>query len=379
MGGEDRDSGSRMSKWGSGKPLRHEDVSDPVISKLLKDFTSAELFPQSGDVNQLKTNYAKTDCTWNEVIASLKHLHVRRPDFKKHRRAQKHSQRPRGSNNLLNLAIAAGNLQRPIVWPARLIGDCKKSTSLLIPSKLKVYENDSACCSLSRSSSRNKKVYVGEKSCVCNDKSKKEHVSSKQQLPQGLFGEVSNVSSLSFDNLCLQQKSLKASKIGENVCNINKDIVAGCKDEIACTILKTTSNKLQQQQQHLFSGQQLFTNTPLKPLPSPDLLCSSGAPIQYFSPATNSGAPAIYAKPSTPTTLSTVVPGALYSSPSNRPYHLSPATSTQQSSSLAAPGRSCSQEMRDMEDTNVNELASYFEDLVHIPRKMSTMAEMMYA
>ena len=38
---------------------------------------------------------------------------------------------------------------------------------------------------------------------------------------------------------------------------------------------------------------------------------------------------------------------------------------------------SCSQEAR-LDDMTVNELACYFDDFVYIPKKMSTMAEMMY-
>lgn len=39
--------------------------------------------------------------------------------------------------------------------------------------------------------------------------------------------------------------------------------------------------------------------------------------------------------------------------------------------------RSCSQQAR-MDDVTMDELAGYFENYVYIPRKMSTMAEMMY-
>jgi hypothetical protein len=39
--------------------------------------------------------------------------------------------------------------------------------------------------------------------------------------------------------------------------------------------------------------------------------------------------------------------------------------------------RSCSQEAR-LDDMSVNELACYFDDFVYIPKKMSSMAEMMY-
>uniref|UniRef100_A0A1E1XQ00 Oxidative stress-responsive serine-rich protein 1 n=1 Tax=Amblyomma sculptum TaxID=1581419 RepID=A0A1E1XQ00_AMBSC len=41
------------------------------------------------------------------------------------------------------------------------------------------------------------------------------------------------------------------------------------------------------------------------------------------------------------------------------------------------PDLTCSQQAR-MDDTTVDELASYLENLVYIPRKMSVMAEMMY-
>ncbi|KAH7975462.1 uncharacterized protein LOC119372516 [Rhipicephalus sanguineus] len=41
------------------------------------------------------------------------------------------------------------------------------------------------------------------------------------------------------------------------------------------------------------------------------------------------------------------------------------------------PDLTCSQQAR-MDDTTVDELAGYFDNLVYIPRKMSVMAEMMY-
>ncbi|ESO98650.1 hypothetical protein LOTGIDRAFT_238973 [Lottia gigantea] len=51
-----------------------------------------------------------------------------------------------------------------------------------------------------------------------------------------------------------------------------------------------------------------------------------------------------------------------------------PSTSTDNSNRVE---KSCSQEAT-IEDLSVNELAGYFEDFVHIPKKMSVMAEMMY-
>ncbi|XP_059491046.1 uncharacterized protein LOC132205787 [Neocloeon triangulifer] len=42
-----------------------------------------------------------------------------------------------------------------------------------------------------------------------------------------------------------------------------------------------------------------------------------------------------------------------------------------------APEQTCSQQAR-REEVSINELAGYFENLVHIPKKMSSMAEQMY-
>ncbi|RUS85928.1 hypothetical protein EGW08_006331 [Elysia chlorotica] len=381
MGGEDIDSGPNMSdpESGSGKLLlRHEDVSDAIISKLLKDFTSAELFPQSGDVNGTKASAAKDDRAWAEVIESLKHLHVKRPGFKKHRRAKKYSQARRGSPNLLNLAIAAGNLQKPILWPARLNCDCKKSsTTLLNPSKLKVYGSKSTYSFRDVPSLQDKKPLLGETCCLCKDQySNKEHLGSKHQFPDVVFGHRSHVSNLSFNSLCHEQSSSKTSSDGETVSPKQEGAFA-----CGPTSLRVRPSN-DRQQHHTFSGQQLFTNNPLNQLPPSDLLCSSGSPTHHLPRATNMCTPAIYAKPSTTTSSATAVPVAscASSSSSHRPLqHPASATSGQMTSSLTSMGRSCSQAVRDMEDTNVNELASYLEDLLHIPKKMSTMAEMMYA
>lgn len=47
------------------------------------------------------------------------------------------------------------------------------------------------------------------------------------------------------------------------------------------------------------------------------------------------------------------------------------------SSSIKIRERSCAQQAR-LDDVTMDELAGYFENYVYIPRKMSTMAEMMY-
>lgn len=58
--------------------------------------------------------------------------------------------------------------------------------------------------------------------------------------------------------------------------------------------------------------------------------------------------------------------------PACPPNNVSSAVKTPPGSDLT-----CSQQAR-MDDTTVDELAGYFDNLVYIPRKMSLMAEMMY-
>lgn len=352
---------------------RHKDVTDPVISELLKDFTSAELFPQTGNPHHSNIHETKSDCTCNDVILSLKNLHVRRPDFKKHRRSKKVSQLPRGSANLLNLAMAASNLQRPVLWPARLTCDCKKSSvSMLIPSKLKIHKKSIPCSTKNKFSTNSDNLKIGETCFLCNSRNDKGHLTNKQQPLQYSFGHSLNVSSPSFKSLCLQQNSGNLLTTGANICKSKKENLARSKLDVFNS-LKTTTNK----QQHLFPGKQLFTNLPLEPISFSDAFCSSGDQTDNLPSTTSTTGTAIYAKPSTQASFATTVPETSYSSASQITHSF--ASTTQHSSSSAGPGRSCSQEMRDVEDTNVNELASYLEDLLHIPRKMSKMAEMMYA
>ena len=349
-------------------------ISSLSLNKIFLSNLSAELFPQSSEIHHTKASDVKDDDTWNEVVVSFKHLHVRRPGFKKHRRAKKHHEKGKGLANLLNLAIAAGNLQKPIVWPARLNCDCKRlNASLLNPSKLRVSSDSAAGMLKNLPESQSKSLALGGTCCLCKDKYSKEYATIKrQQLPNALFGHNSNVSCLTFNSLCHEQISAER----KNACQIKQAGAAGLKDNIVCTSSNSSSDR---QQRQMFSGQQLFTNNPLKPLSSSELLCSSPVPTQYMS-AASPGPPAIYAKPSTITSLTTAVPSGLNSASSTRPLtHSLPSVSSHHTGSAAGVGRSCSQEVRDMEDTNVNELASYLEDLLHIPRKMSTMAEMMYA
>uniref|UniRef100_UPI00358F954C oxidative stress-responsive serine-rich protein 1 n=1 Tax=Myxine glutinosa TaxID=7769 RepID=UPI00358F954C len=43
------------------------------------------------------------------------------------------------------------------------------------------------------------------------------------------------------------------------------------------------------------------------------------------------------------------------------------------------PPRSCSEQVRVVDDTTIEDLSGYFENFLYLPQKMSTMAEMMYA
>ncbi|GFN94122.1 oxidative stress-responsive serine-rich protein 1 [Plakobranchus ocellatus] len=355
MGGEEKDSRSQSN--GICKQPRRENVSDAVISKLLKDFTSAELFPQSTDQLQPKALINKSDCSWNEVITSFKHLHVRRPDQKRRRRARKHLQHSKKSAYLLNLAIAAGNFQRPIVWPSRLNCDCKKSSaSLLNPSRLKVDVNHARSLKGNSSKICNHTSLSYDSYCSCKGTSNRGEKSNEQHISSTPFGHASSISDLTFSSLCRQKTFPKTEKEGLSES-------------------KASANIDEHPQSRYFAGKQLFTNSVLVPLSLPELPLT-GTPLDSQM-AGNTGAPAIYAKPSVSTSLTSFVPCT--SSSSTRLHFDSTSLPTQPASSSAGLGRSCSQEVREMEDTNVNELASYLEDLLHIPRKMSSMAEMMYA
>ena len=62
---------------------------------------------------------------------------------------------------------------------------------------------------------------------------------------------------------------------------------------------------------------------------------------------------------------------AAYASNTSRTASPSPSTSCSQQAGAGAAAAVC-------DDVTIDELASYFETLVHIPKKMSEMAEMMY-
>lgn len=101
----------------------------------------------------------------------------------------------------------------------------------------------------------------------------------------------------------------------------------------------------------------------------------------------------LYMNNTTTTTLTTTMASFSSLSPSyaslNLPTSLCTSTTssssslalTSSSSAAATSSASCSQQARINEincDVTIDELACYFETLVHIPKKMSSMAEMMY-
>ncbi|EAT38691.1 AAEL009441-PA [Aedes aegypti] len=103
--------------------------------------------------------------------------------------------------------------------------------------------------------------------------------------------------------------------------------------------------------------------------------CNSTSSLESDSSSSNSGVPfgiGPLVGPLGPSTSSTS------SSSSTQP----PNPQQQQSPSASSPSSSCSTQARLNNvmpcDITIDEMASYFETLVHIPKKMSSMAEMMY-
>ncbi len=92
-----------------------------------------------------------------------------------------------------------------------------------------------------------------------------------------------------------------------------------------------------------------------------DPLQASGATATPYSPQRNKGLDERKRKAKTP--------------PSPEPSDTNPCPV--HTGSCTRLAHSCSQEAR-LDEFSVEELASYFEDFVYIPKKMSTMAEMMY-
>ncbi|XP_059155189.1 oxidative stress-responsive serine-rich protein 1-like [Physella acuta] len=311
------------------KPGKDKGVFDVAITKLLKDFTSAELLPQEAEPSSSDDN---KNSKFDHVISSMKCLHLRKPKLARYQRQC--VVRKKGLSNTLNLAVAANSVQRPIVWPARLSSqDRKSSSAVLYPPRLDIAGTKSAL------------------TCTHQTKLAEKSLTKEPKSEQKIFGSCQS-SLLSFTSLS-ESRAEKCQEKGDNS-------PAG-----ACSNLLTKRH----------------TTGPLPPAKHARTSCNrTDTSPQRFSGYRSSSS-------STTTTSSQNFSGYRSSSPGTTaaPDGLeslsalsAQLTAIQSSQPDGAFSRSCSQEMR-MEETNVNELASYLEDFLHIPRKMSSMAEMMYA
>lgn len=357
MGGEEKDENSAkpLLKPGKGKGL-----FDVAISKLLKDFTSAELLSQTPENSSSIVNSSQ-DPKYDCVVSSLKCLHLRRPIPARQRKMC--VLKKKRLSNSLNLAVAANHFQKPIVWPAKLsTSHCKKAQShLLYPPRLDI----------------NKNLLPGSSSAIAAKASKSEHKLEEVtcENERAIFGSsYSKLSNLSFSNLCektgLEQcspeglKQPKTPSTNESSSSLAKRHSTGADPPAKFAKTVHCADKSRPVE---YSFSDYRRTHPRKS----SFQHSFRASTNLATPETACGSPGLGQASAEP-----ISPSLEDESSWNLPL------SSNSIQSLPLEGssinRSCSLEMR-MEETNVNELASYFEDLLHIPRKMSTMAEMMYA
>ncbi|CAL1544332.1 unnamed protein product [Lymnaea stagnalis] len=358
MGGEDKEENSAKPLL---KPGKGKGVFDVAISKLLKDFTSAELLSQTPETSSSTIN-PNQDTKYDCVVSSLKCLHLRRPIPAKQRKMC--VLKKKRLSNSLNLAVAASHFQKPIVWPAKLSGGhCKKTQShLLYPPRLDI----------------NKNLLPGSSSVIAPKGSKSESKPTNVMCENehAIFGcSSSELSMLSFSNLCekndLEQssvvdlKNLETSSTNDSsssTSSLAKRHSTGA--DPPAKFAKTVKGADK-------SGSVEYTFSDYRrTLPRKSSVHHCHRSPTKFSSWKTAGQSSGGAS-AEPVTASSEVETS-----SNLP--LLPHSIQNTPLEGSSINRSCSLEMR-MEETNVNELASYFEDLLHIPRKMSTMAEMMYA
>ncbi|XP_059139853.1 oxidative stress-responsive serine-rich protein 1-like [Physella acuta] len=330
------------------KPGKDKGVFDVAITKLLKDFTSAELLTQEAEPSSSDDN---KNSKFDHVISSMKCLHLRKPKLARYQRQC--VVRKKGLSNTLNLAVAANSVQRPIVWPARLSSqDRKSSSAVLYPPRLDIAGTKSAL------------------TCTHQTKLAEKSLTNKEpKSEQKIFGSCQS-SLLSFTSLS-ESRAEKCQEKGDNS-------PAGASSKLLtkrhttgplppAKHARTSCNRTDTSPQR-FSGYRSSSSS------------STATSSQNFSGYRSSS-------PGTTATSSQNFSGYRSSSPGTTaaPDGLeslsalsAQLTAIQSSQPDGAFSRSCSQEMR-MEETNVNKLASYLEDFLHIPRKMSSMAEMMYA
>ena len=263
-----------------------------------------------------------------DIVSPLRNFHLQRP-------AKKHSwsktkQKCKKSREL-NLSVAAGSIHRPVVWPARLRPESHNAISkhVLHPARL------SSVSSLTKCSKKDSSIEAAFSKKIVNMLRKNTALDldcnpSVQQLP-------------------------KNDKGAQRVFGISDPVLLPGKETVSFLSLSACPSKKEKDGTH----------------PDVETYNFSNGSHNFRSPSSQAY------KPSNSTALPPGSQDKDFCSSNSTPA----PTSHQTSSMLGEESRiphSCSHEMR-LEETNVNELASYFDDLLHIPRKMSSMAEMMYA
>lgn len=294
---------------------------------------------------------------YENVVLSMKDLHLQRPVFTKPRKVCPIKKRT--SSNTLNIAVAASGFQRPIVWPARLANHTERiSSHILRPSRFRLAKKDA----VDRETKSTKATFLSK-------------VALNSETSEGqqdcVFGSVSRVdySSLSFSRLNRQatQSPEKSNVEGFGSCSTASHHETA---DDALTRYKHQSN--------VDAVSAKFAMAPMED-------GETGTCQRVFSDYRSPGCAFSYR----PSELSGTVQS------SRQEVKIPPAPSGLETlaslqSALAVPSQAVSQGFPEsirrsgsqdvvQEEANVNELASYFEDLLHIPRKMSSMAEMMYA
>jgi len=305
-----------------------EYVFDTAFSSLMQDFESAKLSspPPVILTDEKQTSTFSEGQGDDDIIATLKHFHIQNPAESKYARKKKKRKR---TSNELNLSVAAGFIQRPVVWPARLSAPSSVSVSknFLHPARL------SSVFSLSQCSKG-----------LCKKSS------LEKTLDKKVIALLKKNTALDLNSVPVHEKQKK----DQSLLTIFGDAACSADDVKQCSSFSSLNASTKAKKQKC--------DTPFS-----DFKNSASTFTSFSSDNEGSG--------SSHSNMLFASFQSRNSSSDNIFYR--PLSSAAPSDDITL-ARSCSHEVR-LEETNVNELASYFDDLLHLPRPMSTMAEMMYA
>ncbi|XP_071117233.1 uncharacterized protein [Haliotis cracherodii] len=166
--------------------------------------------------------------------------------------------------------------------------------------------------------------------------------------------------------LQLSQKTVVSSPACENS---PKKIPPKC-IRVSCASSKVFGSNASQ-------GLANFSSLSANPTSKPEDATSSRFEFNGYRELQMSSTPGLEFPPATKRCVDSVAGAVSDTRDSPHPPQPDRDTATRDTTGEVPAAKSCSQEAR-LDDLSVNELAGYFEDFVHIPKKMSTMAEMMY-